>query len=157
MSGKGGQGLLKVLNDYFLAFVLAAMAAAGLAGWLVRGSIGYAFLWGLYPLGAVVVFFILWGPLSAVLESMEGLRADAAQRGWAAALARAWALGLVSWVPPHALIGQFLLTWLVVLIAFGLGVAPRFMTWHSDAQAAAVAGFIVLAGVINGAFRGAGR
>ena len=147
----------KFINDYFLALVPAAMAAAGLAGWFLRRSFLSAFLWALGVVGAVILFFILWGPLSALAESMDGLREDAARRGWAAALARAWALGLISWVPPHALAVQFLLTWLVVLIAFGLGVAPRFMTWHLDAQAAAVAGFIVLAGVINGAFRGAGR
>ena len=147
----------KFINDYFLPLVLAAMAAAGLSGWLLNHSFVSGVLWALGVVVAVIVFFILWGPLSAIFESMDGLKADAAQNGWPRALLKAWAFGLVSWVPPHALIGQFLLTWFVVLAAGGFLVAPRFMTWPLDAQAAAAAGFVVLAGAINGAFRGAGR
>ena len=147
----------KFINDYFVAIVLAAMAAAGLAGGLLRHSVASAFLWALAVVGAVIVFFILWGPLSAMADAMEGLRADAARRGWAGALLRAWALGLVSWTPPHALTGQFLLTWLLVLVGGSLWAFPLVMTWTVAGKAAAAAGFVVLAGVINGAFRGAGR
>lgn len=149
--------IVRIFADYFLLWVIGAMIAAALAGWFVKGSIGYAFLWGLCPLGAVIVLFILYGPISAVLEAMEGLKGDAAQRGWARALVSSWAWGLVSWAPPHALAAQFVLVWAAILAGVAFLIVPHFASWPLGTKAAVAAGLVFLAGAVNGAFRGAGR
>lgn len=154
MKTRGQFDVLKVLNDYFGLFVLGAMAAAALAGGLLGHSLGAAALWALGAFGAVILFFILWGPISAVLEAVDGLKAQAAQIGWARTLLRTWALGLVSWTPPHAVLGQFLLAWMLILVATGLWVAPHFAQWSMAGKTAAVAALLALAGAVNGAFRG---
>lgn len=155
MAKTGARGILALVNDYFLLFLAGAMSAAGVVGGFLRHSVWAAFGWAAGVAGAVIVLFILVGPVSALLDAMGGLRADAAQRGWARALISAWAWGVVSWNPPHALLPQFLLIWAAILTAGALWVVPRFAAWPLGGKAAAVAACVFLAGAVNGAFRGA--
>jgi hypothetical protein len=147
----------QLLNRYFGLIVLAAMAAAGAAGGILRHSVVSAVLWALAVPAAVILIFILLGPIMALAEARSALRSEAARMGWVAALARAWAIGLIAWAPPNPVRTQFLAIWALVIGVVVLWILPRFPVWPAGARALAVAGFVILAGVINGAFHASTR
>ncbi len=147
----------KFINRYFGLILLAAMAAAGVAGGVIRHSFVSALLWALAVPGAVIVAFILLGPVMAVAEARDTLRSEAAAKGWAPTLLRAWTIGLIAWIPPNPVRNQFLATWALVFTGIFFWILPRLPAWPAGLQALAVAGFVVLAGAINGAFHASCR
>jgi len=148
----------KFFFDNFALIALALVAGSALAGLALKRSIGSALLWGLLAAAGVAAFLILLGWAGAALERLDDLRAKAARRGASlpAELARAWAKGLVSWNPPHAVRSLFLTVWAAV----GAGAAallPKILALSPAGQAAAALALLVAAGLINASFDGEGR
>ncbi len=145
------------INRYFGLILLAAMAAAAIAGGVIRHSFVSAALWALAALGAAIVFFVLLGPIAAGADARNTLRSEAAAKGWTLTLLRAWAIGLIAWIPPNPVRTQFLATWALIFVGIFFWVLPWLPAWPTETRALAVAGFVIVAGVINGAFHASCR
>jgi hypothetical protein len=143
----------KFFNQYFGLIVLVFIGVSALAGAVIQRSLLSGLLAGLGAAGVIIVYFILLGLAGAAAERLDTLHAEASQKGISLAkgLVRAWAWGLVLWIPANALRTQFLLVWAAVGIA-AIFLLPSFPTWSCSGQIGAAAVLIVAAGLINAAF-----
>jgi hypothetical protein len=143
----------KFFNQYFGLIALVFIGVSALAGAVIQRSLLSGLLAGLGAAGVIIVYFILLGLAGAAAERLDELRAEASQErtSLAKGLARAWAWGLVLWIPANALCTQFLLVWAAVGITAIL-LLPSFPTWSRPGQIGAVAVLVVAAGLINAAF-----
>lgn len=66
---------------------------------------------------------------------------------------KAWALGIVSWDPPHVVRTEFLLVWAVIMVAAAIGV-PKLLLLGLPWWLLALGGvaFVIGAGLMNYAF-----
>jgi hypothetical protein len=144
---------VKFFNQYFGLIALVFIGVWALAGAVIQRSILSGLLAGLGAVGVIIVYFILLGLAGAAAERLDGLRTEASQKGTSLAkgLFRAWAWGMVLWIPANALRTQFLLVWAAVGMAAIL-LLPSFPTWSRSGQIGAAAVLIVAAGLINAAF-----
>ena len=143
----------KFFNQYFGLIALVFIGVSALAGAVIQRSLLSGLFAGLGAVGVIIAYFILLGLAGAAAERLDELRAEASQKGTSLAkgLARAWAWGLILWIPANALYTQFLLVWAVIGIAAIL-LLPSFPTWSRSGQIGAVAVLVVAAGLINAAF-----
>lgn len=70
---------------------------------------------------------------------------------------KAWALGIVSWNPPHVVKTEFLLVWAVIMVGAAIGL-PKLLLLGLPWWLLALGGvaFVIGAGLMNYAFLRAG-
>jgi hypothetical protein len=143
----------KFFFQYFGLIALVFVLLSALAGAISYRSLLSGLLAGLAAVGVIIVYFILLGLVGAAMERLDELRAETAQRGTSlpVELARAWAWGLVLWIPANPLLTQFLLVWAAIGIA-AVFLVPRLLVWSRPGQVGAAVAFLVAAGFINAAF-----
>jgi hypothetical protein len=143
----------KFFNHYFGLIALVFISVSALSGAVIQRPLLSGLLAGLGAVGVIIVYFILLGLAGAAAERLDGLRAEASQErtSLAKGLARAWAWGLVLWIPANALCTQFLLVWAAVGIAAIL-LLPSFPAWSRPGQIGAAAVLVGAAGLKNVAF-----
>lgn len=141
------------LDEHFGPIALAFIAAAALAGGVIRHSPSAALVWALTAAGLIILFFILLGLWGAARERLDELRARAEAGGspLVKEVAKAWAWGLVLWSPPQSLMTQYLMVW-AVIGASVIALLPRLIRCGGPGRLGFLAVLVVSAGFINAAF-----